>query len=241
VVLVLLPGGTFSMGAQSDDPDGRNYDPIPPVSSIDHSVHEVCLSPCFVSKYELTQGQWLRLTGSNPAWWQGPQVETPLLRPIEYVSSHQFNEWLPRAGLVLPSEAQWEYAARGGTSTPWPTGDSPDSLVVARAANLGVSSDGYGQTAPVGRFSPNPFELHDVLGNVFEHCLDRFDESSYARSSWLDPLCPPSPGGEEDRMARGGSFGDSPTRWSRCSQRLYKPAGNADSRFGVRPARGLER
>ena len=149
VVVVLLPGGQFWMGAQSSDPDGRNYDPQ--AQSDEGPVHEVELSPFFLSKYELTQGQWKRLTGQNPSnygpdgLWGGPLLSSgapaSLVHPVEQVSWLDCMEWLPRAGLSLPSEAQWECGARAGTQTVYWSGSDLASL--EGAANL---SDAYGKS-----------------------------------------------------------------------------------------------
>src|SRR5262249_38820451 len=143
--------------------------------------------------YEMTQGQWLRLVGSNPSLGApGSSTGISLSNPVEQISWKECELWLGRLGLVLPTEAQWEYGARGGTTTPRWTGIGTDGL--AKAANVadmflhengGTPSwkfeswnDGYAIHAPVGSFDPNPFGLHDVLGNVWEWCrdgLNRYD------------------------------------------------------------------
>jgi formylglycine-generating enzyme required for sulfatase activity len=260
VVLVLLPGGTFWMGAQKSDPKGRNYDPSDSLSWVEGPVHQVRLSsPFFVSKYEMTQGQWLRLTGRDPAFWPRKKDGSSLLHPVEFISWSQAIDWMDRAGLGLPSEAQWEFAARGGTSTPWYTGDLPSSLLEPRAENLydetsaqqgvGISiwreplpSDGYPATAPVGRFSANAFGLHDVLGNVAEYCIDGFNGYFYRNSPWLDPMQPWLYGSSsiEIRVARGGSWNSLPEHTARASFRHDVSLDGAFSTHGVRPARPLD-
>jgi formylglycine-generating enzyme required for sulfatase activity len=259
VVLVLLPGGTFLMGAQASDAQAANYDPYIQSPRREGPVHEVHLSPFFISKYEMTQGQWLRLTGSNPAFWQHGKLRSVLLHPIEFISWSQSHDCLDRAGLALPTEAQWEFAARGGTSTPWYTGSDPSSLLEARAENLydeeafaaGVASspgkeplpsDSHAGTAPVGRFSANPFGLHDVLGNVFEYCFDQYTHSFYRDSPWLDPVCPWVRGGSKDelRVLRGGSWASLHTDTARASARDDAGLHGMNSGRGIRPARALD-
>jgi formylglycine-generating enzyme required for sulfatase activity len=133
LVFVLLRGGTFHMGAQGEDPSARNHDPQ---STRDEGpVHEVTLAPFFLSKYEMTQAQWTRVAGVNPSYFQVPnQWVSSRVHPVETVSWYDCAEVLDWLGLRLPSEAQWEYGARGATSTIWWTGDLRDS--VEGAANL---------------------------------------------------------------------------------------------------------
>src|SRR6185503_3453921 len=174
LVFVLLPGGTLRMGAQKSDPNGASYDPES--EGNEGPIQEVALSPFFMSKYEMTQGQWLRFTGKNPSRYD-PRSEfgghrSTLLHPVEQVSWTTCSEVLSRMDLLLPTEAQWEYAARAGTLSVWWTGDVKESL--AGAANVADSfcrknggpsvwvyedwlDDGYSVHAPVGSYAPNAF------------------------------------------------------------------------------------
>jgi len=267
VVLVLLPGGTFWMGAQQEDPAGRNYDPMARWN--ESPVHEVSLSPFFLAKFELTQGQWQRLTGANPSLYEKGYSQAAvqrygtgdvrthekrptLLRPVEFVSLVDCLTWLPRAGLQVPTEAQWEFGARGGTHTPWWTGVDQQSLSTECAANLadptlqsaGASmekvldrEDGYAFPAPVGAFAANPFGLHDVTGNVWEWCRDGFDSDFYARSGLEDPLC--EWGDPALCIYRGGSF-RSGAAGPRSAFRTFIAPSAADDVLGVRCARAIE-
>jgi serine/threonine protein kinase/formylglycine-generating enzyme required for sulfatase activity len=135
LVLVLLPGGTFTMGAQRNDPNGPNYDPE--AQSNEGPPHEVELSPYFLSKYEMTQGQWQRFTDVNPSYyhreryspgWNRGRKGWTALHPVEQVSWFDCEAAMKRLGLLLPSEAQWEYGARAGTKTVWWTGNEKQAL-----------------------------------------------------------------------------------------------------------------
>ncbi|MFO0982377.1 MAG: bifunctional serine/threonine-protein kinase/formylglycine-generating enzyme family protein [Planctomycetota bacterium] len=254
LVFVLIPGGSFLMGAQSKHPDEPNYDPLARdnIDPIEESpVTSVPLAPFFISKYEMTQGQWQHVTGSNPSTFRDRKALTKpyLLHPVEGVSWNEAARVLDHLGLVLPTEAQWECAARAGTSTPWWTGRNKSDLPTA--ANLFDQSgsksdpssvqietwdDHYQVHAPVGSFRPNAFGLHDVIGNVFEWCRDAF--ASYT--------IPPDPGDGERhptndeglRSARGGAF-DFNAANSRVSMRFYNKPDHRHDSLGLRPARRI--
>jgi len=216
LVLVLIPAGTFWMGAQSTDPNGRNFDPQ--ALGDESPVHEVTLSAHFLAKHETTQGQWLRLSGGNPSRYQGGKIARTLLHPVEQVSWHESVEWTRRIGLSLPSEAQWEHGARGETDTPWWTGAERESLrgkvnladQTARKAGAPWSDtndwpdleDGSVVHSEVGWYAANGFGLHEVAGNLWEWCLDGLGNYSAAPST--DPVA--SAAGSAVRVARGGSF-----------------------------------
>jgi formylglycine-generating enzyme required for sulfatase activity/serine/threonine protein kinase len=244
LVLVLIPGGTFEMGSPESEP-GRNADEGP--------TQEVALAPFFLSKYEMTQAQWQRFTGTNPSQAIPPGdlggKKKTLLYPVEQVSWEEGDRVLRRLGLVLPTEAQWEYAARAGTKTPWWTGDDPSAL--REAANLadsyakthgGPSSwvveswdDGYLGPAPVGSYRANPFGLHDMHGNVWEWCRDLF-------GSYQSPTRP----GDGERRAsssatrvfRGGGFTFT-AAVARSAARDSSAPGYRGYDLGVRPARSV--
>jgi sulfatase modifying factor 1 len=258
LVFVLLPRGTFWMGAQPLDPKAHNYDPD--ALGDQRPVHEVDLSAFFLSKYEMTQGQWARFTGRNPSRdrpethvrsWNRDARAGSLLHPVEQVSWWDCVEVCERMGLSLPSEAQWEYGARSGTTSVWWTGDERESL--RGAANLadryardnGAGSgwvieewldDGNTSHAPVTVYAPNAFGLHNVHGNVWEWCLDAYESGFYGRTSRRDPLNEPS--GSSGRVNRGGSFANAAVG-ARSAGRLDRTPEVAHANLGLRPARAL--
>ncbi len=237
LVFVLLPGGTSWIGSQPHSEQEPNYDPK---AEEDETPNELTLRPFFFSKYEMTQAQWERLAGNNPAIYKDS------LHPVEFVSWNDCDQLLGRMELVLPSEAQWEYACRAGTSTSWWTGPNPETL--AEGANLcDQSCDGLGQPmetwkdgwqlhGPVHSLRPNPFGLHNTAGNVYEWCRDWF-------SDYLTDL--PDLDGERKprdqkyKIARGGCFMDNAFRL-RSSDRGYNVPETKNAPLGVRPARRID-
>jgi len=253
LVFVLVPRGPFWQGAQATDPDGRNYDPQ--AQTWEGPVHEVLLSPYFISKYELSQGQWERFTGRNPSQAvPGTTVgghPVTRLQPVEQVSWFEAVDVLKRMGLELPTEAQWEKAARGGTDTPWSTGRERETLrgaVNIADQSAGASAvwpsiqdwpdlnDGWPGTAPVGSYRPNPYGLFDVHGNVREWCRDGFDSKFFQRGVREDPER--EPGDKRNRSTRGGShYSSAPYTRSACRGGLTPETGAFD--LGIRPVRRL--
>ena len=252
LVFVLLPGGTFWMGAQKSDPAKPNYDPS--ARREEGPVHEVTLSPFFLSKYEMTQAQWLSFTGSNPSAYQLSNLAPSLLHPVEQVSWTTCTEVCKRLGLELPSEAQWEYGERGGTGTAWWTGDERDSLL--GAANLADQAakrtavewqdikdwpeldDGYPVHAPVNQLAANPYGLYHVHGNVWEWCRDGYHGGDfyYRQTSGTDPVSDPA--GASSRVYRGGGFTGAALAARSACRGVIAP-GYASDVKGVRPARAL--
>lgn len=252
LVFVLIPAGSFQMGAQWNDANVANYDPL--AQSDEAPVHEVKLSPFFLSKYEMTQGQWLRATGLNPSHY-GPGDMSPGLShderdPVEQVSWLDCELVLRRLALVLPTEAQWEFAYRAGTDTPWPTGADPDSLrgyanlADISAARAGVKQagpddwvdfdDGWPRHCPVGAILANAWGFHEMVGNVGEWCRDGFDSRYYFNSPLSDPLAPPVD--RLIRVARGATYNSS-LKLARSAERTLVNENSVHASLGVRPAR----
>jgi serine/threonine protein kinase/formylglycine-generating enzyme required for sulfatase activity len=263
IVLVLVPGGEFEMGAQTVSRDLPNFDPDAQPSEwtsrvkTPSAVH-ARLAPFFLSKYELTQAQWLRITGTNPSGFtveKQPTFPTSGINPVENVPWTACMQSMRQVGLALPTEAQWEFAARAGSTSPWWTGVELASL--AGAANiadrqarllktvsdpgLGDSlefDDGFAVHAPVGSLRANAFGLHDVIGNVSEWCRDvgatTYDLSAEVHIDTLERIH----GDEGLRVHRGGSFA---TRASEARSSARAVHGPLRSLFdtGLRPSLDL--
>ncbi|MEW6743106.1 MAG: SUMF1/EgtB/PvdO family nonheme iron enzyme [Planctomycetota bacterium] len=258
IVLVLLPGGSFRLGARAPrkDESGPNIDPF--CDSPEGPVHEVTLAPFFVSKYEMTQGQWQRFTGVNPSYY-GPRSAFgnkihDLSHPVEQVSWHAAYATLGQMGLELPTEVQWEYATRAGTTSVWWTGDAKDSI--AGTANLadrfarenrGEShwhyelefDDGYTMHAPVGSFRPNAFGLHDTMGNLWEWCLDWYGGYHYPVQEGSGERLIPEPFRNAKIFRGGGFIGDAESL--RSAYREHAAPDSTAVYNGVRPVMNLTR
>ncbi|MCP3916047.1 MAG: SUMF1/EgtB/PvdO family nonheme iron enzyme [bacterium] len=255
VVLILIPEGPFWMGSSPDLDSPHNYNKH--FRADQAPVHEVQLSAYFVSKFELTQGQWLRFTGVNPSYYSPEADESfSLLHPVEGVNWTDFEHQLLRMHLALPSEAQWEKACRGGRETEWWTGNERDALADRRVVNLADQTavrsgapwkaprdwpeldDGHALHAPVGTYAANPFGLHEVHGNVWEWCQDAFMLEGYSQHEGRDPVVPWD--GVTGRVIRGGAF-DTVALQSGSGYRYQNRPMNANPSCGARPARAVER
>jgi formylglycine-generating enzyme required for sulfatase activity len=249
IVFVLLPEGTFLMGAQDTDPTRPNHDKFCEVRS-EGPVRSVAVAACFLAKHELTQGQWMRMTGStgtNPSAYAphpfrtyGDRLMTPS-HPVESITWSTCTAVLRRQGLRLPTEAEWEFAARGGTSTPWHTGELPGSLQdYANVRDEGSTyyrgagdrhtsglDDGHAVHAPVGSFRPNDMGLHDVHGNVAEWCMTP-DDTSRPRQTKIN-----------ERILRGGGHGSRAVN-CRSAARVFDGMDWKSVSVGCRAARTIE-
>ena len=219
--MVLIPAGTFEMG--SEDAEGDDDE---------RPVHTVHLDAFYMDTYEVTNAQFKVFVDANPQWqkdriadgfhdgdylndWTGTnypsgRAEHPVVN-VSWYAAMAYAEW---AGKRLPTEAEWEYAARGGLAgKKYPWGDT----ITAADANY---AEDVGDTTPVGRYAANGYGLYDMAGNVWEWCLDASDSDFYAVS---DNSRNPIAGGEVDdfrtiptdssRVFRGGS-------WTNGAQKL---------------------
>lgn len=257
VVLVLLPGGSATIGSPAKDPTGNDNlrNELPQTT--------VTLSPFFLGKFEVAQSQWQAITfGMQPSRW--PRA----FDPVENVSYATVVEWLERIGLQLPTEPQWEYACRAGTKGEWWFGDrtaagdrmclldfdghgrcnAADGYVSRRAQqNYHPEAvlwpdydDGRVHHGPIWQFEPNPFGLHQVHGNVAE--LTRGSIANYDDSqTTFAPGDGEILGGRTDQIVvRGGSFFRSVDS-ARSAIRTYWSKDTANDSVGFRVARQLTR
>ena len=220
---VLIPDGAFLMGSTDGASDER-------------PVHQVTLSqPFYLGKYPVTQAQWELVMRENPSHFTGDPN-----RPVECVSWLDVQTFLQgmqarESGVTyrVPTEAEWEYAVRAGTTTHYSFGDD--------AAQLGehawYDENSGNTTHPVGKKKPNPWGLYDMHGNVREWVQDWYAKDYYQNSPTSDPEGPTT---GEHRVLRGGSWivGG---QLLRSAARLRLDPGNRFVSFGFRLARGQER
>jgi formylglycine-generating enzyme required for sulfatase activity len=224
---VRVPAGTFLMGAQDLEQGSSKEKPR-------HTVH---ISQAFyLAKYEVTQEQWMTVMGSiNPSNFLSPD------RPVDEVSWNDVQDFLQRLNAIekshgyrLPTEAEWEYAARAGSETSYCYGDDPDGAELGRYAWFERNSGK--QTHPVGMLSPNAWGLYDMHGNVTEWVQDRYDKHYYSNSPDKDPQGPEN---GRKRVVRGGSWINQAYS-CRSAARGYYSADYTDSDFGFRVVRAIE-
>ena len=190
---VWIEPGTFLMGSPSSE-SGR-YDNEGP-------QHRVTISKGFwLGKYETTQAQWKSVMGNNPSKYRGEN------HPVEQISWDDVQQFIRKLNQAegesryrLPTEAEWEYACRSGTTSRWSFGDDESQL--SDYAWYGGNNSPSG-TKEVGRKLPNPWGLYDMHGNVYEWCQDWF--GNYSSKNQTDPTGPAS---GSDRVGRGGNFGN---------------------------------
>lgn len=176
MVFVLLPAGSFQMG--SNDADEK-------------PIHEVTLNSFLIAKYEVTQSQWQKIMWNNPSRFKGDN------NPVEKVSWDDCREFCKKTGLRLPTEAEWEYAARAGTNTLFYWGDEEGGDYMWYSGN---SED---TTHPVGEKKPNGFGLYDMSGNIWEWCSDWYGDNYYGSSPKNNPQGLAS---GQYRVLRGGAW-----------------------------------
>ena len=232
IEFVLLPGGMFAMGAQSTDSNGANFDPEARADEV--PVHTVTLSPFLIAMREVTQAQYQAAMAGHATLSTAPSGFTGTNLPVEQVSWDDLKDadgFLARTGLALPTEAQWEYACRAGTSGPIAgTGILDDMGWYKANAN--------GATNEVGQKTPNAFGLFDMHGNVWEWCEDFYNSTFYSDPSAAGPD-PVFSGSGSDRVIRGGGWVTT-ARYVRAAFRGGGTPGLRGDILGFRPARVLD-
>lgn len=187
---------------------------------------------------------WRQVLGATWRCPTGPQstIEAYMDHPVVHVSWSDAEAYCAWSGTRLPSEAEWEYAARAGSRGPFPWGEELEpggehrmNVFQGRFPNHNVCADGYAGTAPVDAFSPNAFGLYNVTGNVWEWCQDWYDPHYYAHAPHRDPR---GPAAGTHRVTRGGSYlcHESYCRRYRVSARQGSEPGSSTGNLGFRVA-----
>jgi len=219
--MILIPPGSFQMGCIMESNQYGCY-------SGEQPVHQATLTNAFyIGRYEVTQSQWVSKMGSNPSTYQRAS------RPVDSVSWTTIQGYLSATGMRLPTEAEWEYACRAGTQTPFYNGSTDDNTVGSLAwlyYNSCSGGTGCG-SRDVGLKAANGFGLYDMLGNVWEWANDWYD--TYPSSAQTNPT---GPGSGLYRVFRGGSWSNG-TDGVRSSYRGTAAPGYTYNLFGFRVAR----
>ena len=230
--LVLIPAGKFVMGTTNRP------------KSTEGPAHEVTLTPPFyLGKDAVTQKQFEHITGKNPSYYKTMDPrdkETTDFRnhPVECVSWADAQEFCKRLGdsrkvaVRLPTEAEWEYACRAGTTAKYYAGDSEEDL--KRVAWYSGNSVPAHPTHAVGQKEANKFGLYDMHGNVWQWCQDWY--GAYTADAVKDPPGPPQPAQDARRVVRGGSWSTSATGCRSAYRTGNSPERRDDVRFLGPPA-----
>ncbi|BAZ08614.1 hypothetical protein NIES4071_04190 [Calothrix sp. NIES-4071] len=229
--MVSIPGGTFMMGAPDDEESSTDYQ---------RPRHEVTVQPFFMGKYPITQPQWRTVAAlpkinrdlnPEPSRFDGHNL------PVEKISWYDAVEFCERLSKFsgrnyrLPSEAEWEYACRAGTTTPFHFGETITTKIANFDGNYQYADARKGEyrqkTTSVGIFPPNAFGLHDTHGNVWEWCADDWHENYSGapddQSAWI------TNNNEVEKLLRGGAWYYSPHYCRSACRNCYPPDfGNYD-------------
>ncbi len=203
------PPGDFKMGSLKEEKERKN----------DELQHKVTLTKGFyMAIHTVTQEQWTEVMGKNPSkFTDGKNL------PVEQVNWNECQEFIKKLQekdkkpYRLPTEAEWEYACRAGTTTPFNTGDTLSTDQANYNGNFTYGDGKKGvyreKTMPVGSFPPNPWGLYDMHGNVWQWCEDLYQDP-YPKTDVVDPIGKTG----ENRVIRGGSWIDNPLE-CRCAYR----------------------
>ena len=222
--MLLLPSGAFTMGGDWDA-EQADENELP--------QHVVLFErPFYIGKYTVTQSQWQALMDNNPSEFKGAD------RPVETISHGEacafitcLNAQENTRTYRLPTEAEWEYAARAGSQSAYCYGDEINRLTEF----AWFQDNSAGTTHPVGQLSPNDWGLHDMHGNVHEWCGDWYRRGYYAESPPQHPAGAPK---GVARVLRGGDWG-SEAWYCRCAIRSLSSPQRRSPRVGFRMVRDL--
>jgi formylglycine-generating enzyme required for sulfatase activity len=231
IELVRLPAGHFTMGGAPGEP-GREGQEV---------RHEVTLrSPFYLGRYEITQGQWQQVMAANPSSFTDCGADCPV-EQVSWLDVQEFIQRLERLSgerFRLPTEAEWEYACRAGTTGPFSTGDHLSTDDANYDGHYPYAEDPPGiyraRTTPVGSFAPNAWGLYDLHGNVWEWIEDR--HCPYPEGPVVDPVGDCS---SKLRVIRGGSWYFN-AESARCALRYTHRPQDIGPSLGFRLARDLE-
>jgi len=222
--MILIPAGEFIMGS----PEGEGKDD-------EHPQHTVFLDAFYIDAYEVTVGQYKKFIQASghraPNWSDVSEYSPTDNHPIVYVSWEDAKAYAEWAGATLPTEAQWEKAARGGlVGKKYPWGDT----ITHNNANYSGTGgkDTWKYAAPVGSFPANDYGLYDMAGNVWEWCLDAYENDYYRRSPERNPVNDNFTNVKR-RVLRGGSWGND-YYYVRCANRSYLVPSFRDIVIGFR-------
>ena len=222
--LVLIPAGTFRMGGDKKLERAEDHETPRHVVKIS--------SAFFMGKYEVTQAQWSEIMNNNPSEFKDGT------RPMERVSWNDAQAFIQKLNIKegtntyrLPTEAEWEYAARAGSESSYGFGGDVDIL----SQYAWYNKNSAGETHPAGQLKPNAWGLFDMHGNVHEWCQDWFDRKYYTQSPSNDPSGPSS---GLAKALRGGDWG-SEDWYCRCASRSLSSPDRRSNRLGFRLIRRI--
>lgn len=236
LTMVRIPGGSFWMGSPDDEAQRRPKE---------GPRHQVTVPEFYLGQTVITQGQWQAIMGTNPAKFKSSDR-----LPVENVSWQDCQEFCRRLNAMtesqgriyrLPSEAEWEYACRGGTETPFHYGTTLTTELANYNGNeaYGDGPEGNYRKRPsiVGQFAANGFGLHDLHGNIWERCQDEWHDN-YEGAPTDGRAWQQSDAGAKNRVIRGGSWFSLPAL-CRCASRDSSKPGDCSDRVGFRVACSL--
>jgi formylglycine-generating enzyme len=206
--MVLIPAGSFLMGADNNQGYNEcmqnNKKCKEKWFNDEHPAHTVKLNGFHIDIYEVTQVDFKRIMGENPSEYTGAH------RPVDSVTWYEAKKYCEKSGKRLPTEAEWERAARGGNNSAFIWGDKVESkkanfcdVDCEKSWGEDQFKDGFSYSAPVGSFSPNSFGLYDMAGNIYEWVSDWHSTDYYQNSPKENPQGPKK---GKKKVMRGGSW-----------------------------------